>query len=182
MKRKTYLLRRLALLVVSAFVVAGAAWALSVVNEKMTIRYQAVGIITDSAGTPLDGVEVLLMLQPPPSGGAKLDDLFEAEGVLYGRHSPEGHLVRAVGPPIGLSGVSGAYIVRATGRTGAAQAIRLGLDSGRPAFEVAWIVFRKSGYADLTRTVSILGWRPAPRDWGTFVNRLPHFSMEREAS
>lgn len=180
MKRKKELSRRLALLATAVALVAGAVWGLALVNETMTIRYQAAGIVTDVDGNPLDGVEVLLTLEPPPPPGPRLDALFEAEGVRHGRQAPDGRLVRGVGPTVGLSGATGAYLVRAMGRAGAAQAIRLGLDSDRPPFEVAWVLFRKPGYADLTRTVSVMGWRKAPSDWGTFANRLPMVAMQKE--
>lgn len=175
MKRNKALSRRVALLATAAVLVAGAVWGLAVVNETMTVRYQAAGVVTDAEGNPLDEVEVLLTLEPPPPPGPRLEALFEAEGVR-----DDGRLVRSVGPSVGLSGKTGVYLVRATGRTGAAQAIRLGLDSNRPAFEVAWVLFRKPGYAALTRTVSIMGWRMAPSDWGTFANRLPVVAMQKE--
>lgn len=161
-------------------VLAGTVWGLTVINGKMTVRYQAVGIVTDADGAPLDGVEVVLSLTPPPSAGPQLDDLFDAEGATHGRQGSNGALKRAVGPTIGLSSASGTYIVRAIGRTGASHAIRLGFDSsGRPPFEVAWAIFRKQGFPDTTRTISILGWKPAPSGWGKFANRLPRIEMGR---
>ncbi len=164
---------------VTAFVaVAGTVWGLAFINEKMTVRYQAVGFVVDSAGKPLEGVEVVLSLAPPPSAGPQLDALFSAEGLNHGRNGAEGVLKRSIGPAVGLSSATGAYIVRAVGRTGPSHAIRLGLDnSGRPAFEVGWVVYRKQGYPDLTKTVSIMGWRTAPKDWGAFANRLPQIVM-----
>lgn len=177
-----YTLRqRLTLYITVLVVAAGTGWGLFVINEIMTIRYQALGFVVGTDGTPLDGVEVILSLSPPPASGPQLDAFFEQEGISHGRHSPGGHLQRTVGPVIGLSGSSGAYIVRVTGRTGASHAIRLGLDTdGRPAFEVAWLVFRKQGYPDLTKTVSILGWRTSPSDWGSFANKLPRITMGRD--
>lgn len=180
MERKSETIQRILLCLAGGAVVAAAIWGLMLLNERMTVRYQAVGVILDSDHKPLEGVEVVLLLNPPPPAGPALDALFRQEGMLHARQGT-GKLKRAVGPPVGLSGHSGAYVVRALGRTGAARAIRLGLDSqGRPPFEIAWLVFRKQGFPDLTRTVSILGWRTAPGDWGTFANRLPSITMDRE--
>lgn len=41
-------------------------------------------------------------------------------------------------------------------------------------------MLHKKGYKDATMTVSILGWRPAPEDWGMFANRLPRLVLVRE--
>lgn len=156
------------------------AYGLYKVNERMTVRYQAVGQVFDQAGNPMEGVEVVLLLTPPPPAGPHMDAVFAQDGADHARHGREGQLKRAVGPTIGLSAPSGTYIVRATGRTGAARAIRLGLDSGgKPPFETAWLILRKEGYRDLTRTLSILGWQQAGPDWGTHANRLPPMTMTR---
>lgn len=161
-------------------VLASTVWGLTVINEMMTVRYQAVGMVTDAEGAPLDGVEVVLTLTPPPPAGPQLDALFDAEGAVHGRQGSNGALKRTVGPTIGLSSASGTYIVRAVGRTGPSQAIRLGFGTGgRPPFEVAWAIFRKQGFPDTTRTISILGWKSAPNDWGKFANRLPRIEMGR---
>ena len=161
---------------VAAAIVAGTAMALMWVNEQMDIRYQAVGVVTDNDGNPMEGVAAILLLAPP-SIGHELDVLFENEE-RGSAHGAEVEAERVTSPTFGLSGVSGAYIVRVTGRTGASRAIRLGLDTaGRPTFEVAWLVLRKEGFFDEIRTVSLLGWRMAPKGWGKFANRLPVISM-----
>lgn len=180
MARTRSIVHRLTLGALVLAVLAGTGWVLAAINEKMTVRYQAVGVVSDIKGAPLEGVEVVLTMIPPPPPGPQLDALFDEEGALHGRRGSNGKLKRAVGPTIGLSGSSGAYIVRATGRTGAAYAIRLGLDSGgRPPFEVAWVIFRKQGYPDMTKTVSVMPWRSAPADWGSFANRMPPVQMGR---
>lgn len=144
------------------------------VNEWETVRYQAVGRVVDAGGVPIPGVEIALLLAPPPSDGPARDALFEREGLEHGRLGKDGIFTGAVGPAVGLSDAGGAFLVRARGRLGAAHAIRMGLDrSGRPAFETAWLVLRRPGSPDATRTLSLLGWRSAPKGWGTFANRIP---------
>jgi len=144
------------------------------VNQWETVRYQAVGHVVDAGGNPLPGVEIALLLAPPPSDGPARDALFEREGLEHGRLGKGGTFTGSVGPSVGLSDAGGAFIVRTTGRLGAAHAIRMGLDrSGRPAFETAWLILRRPGSPDATRTISLLGWHPAPKDWGTFANRIP---------
>jgi len=174
MKRKSRLLRRIAHLAAAAILTAAATVGLARFNERMIVRYQAVGLAVDSNGQPLSGVEAALLLAPPPPEGPARDALFEQEGITHNRLGQDGTFTGSVGPAIGLSDSRGAFIVRVTGRLGAAHAIRLGLDrSGRPPFETAWLVLRQPGKPDATRTLSLLGWRPAPPDWGTFANRLP---------
>lgn len=155
--------------------ILGLGW----VDEQMNVRYQAVGRLVDDSGQPLKGVEVLLLLAPPPPAGPRLDRLFVREGEVHGRRSTDGTLRRRIGPTVGLSGSSGAYIVRVMGRTGYSRAIRLGLDSGgKPPFETAWLLFRREGQPDIMRTVSILGWKSSPKGWGAFANRLPKIILE----
>ncbi len=139
----------------------------------MTVRYQAIGRIVDGQGKGVVNVEAVLLLEPPPPDGPQLDALFLREGMAR-QLDQDGSLSKEVGPAIGLSDTSGAFLVRVTGRLGSAHAIRLGLDrSGRPPFETAWLVLRKAGRPDMTRTVSILGWQTSPDEWGKFANRLP---------
>lgn len=180
MKRKSLVIRRVAFFAVAVTILAATVVGLYYLNDRMTVRYQAVGMVVDSNHQPIDGVEVVMLLSPPPPAGPALDVLFRQEGVKHGRQGAS-ELKRKVGPPVGLSSQGGAYVVRAIGRTGAAQAIRLGFDSeGRPPFEVAWLVFRRPGEPDLTKTVSILGWRPSANGWGAFANRLPTVTLNRE--
>ena len=179
MKRKSRLTRRLALLAATALLATAAAVALGRINQRMIIRYQAVGIIVTADGQPLPGVEAALLLSPPPPEGPARDALFEQEGIEHNRLGKHGTFSGSVGPAIGLSDARGAFIVRATGRLGAAHAIRLGLDrSGRPPFETAWLVLRRADHPDATRTLSLLGWRSAPPDWGAYANRLPVIVLE----
>lgn len=174
MVRRTSKMKRLLSMVLLFAVAAGTVALLVWLNEQMNVRYQAVGLLEDASGQPLHGVEVVLTLSPPPPAGPQLDALFISEGVAHGRHAEGGELKRSIGPTIGLSGPSGVYLVRAIGRTGASRAIRLGLDSdGRPPFETGWLILRREGLPDVTRTVSLLGWRPSPSDWGAYANRLP---------
>ncbi|MEF2230243.1 MAG: hypothetical protein V3571_04880 [Pseudodesulfovibrio sp.] len=179
MKRKSPLPRRLALLAATAIVIAAAVLGLARINERMIARYQAVGLVVAPDGRPLSGVEAALLLSPPPPEGPQRDALFEQEGLEYGRLGREGSFTGAVGPAVGLSDSQGAFIVRVTGRLGPAHAIRLGFDrTGRPPFETAWLVLRRPGYPDVTRTLSLLGWRTAPPGWGVFANRLPVIVLE----
>lgn len=179
MSERRSLFSLLAYLVITAALVVAAIWGLSWVNETMTVRYQAIGRVVDSAGNPVSGVEAVLLLEPPPPAGPQLDALFRREGVANEHYGAEGLLKRAVGPTIGLSDYKGVYVVRATGRTGAARAIRMGMDSGgRPPFERAWLVLRTPAGRDEAKALSLLGWKTAPRDWGTFVNRLPRIVLD----
>lgn len=147
-------------------------------NEMMDVRYQAVGRIVDNAGRPVPEVQAILLLEPPPPDGPQLDALFKEGSRKRGGSGSDGPLAGDSGPIAGLSDVTGAFLVRTTGRLGPAHAIRLGLDrSGKPPFETGWLVLRKKGRPDVTRTVSLLGWDPSPRDWGTFANRLPTVTM-----
>jgi len=176
-KKQRFLYR---LLFYSAFaaIIGGTIFGLIEFNEAMEIRYQAVGIVTDGNGKPIEGVDAILVLTPPPVAGVELDTLFRKDAVTNGRLSPDGHIKLPVGPVIGLSGDKGGFIVRTTGRYGADHAIRMGLDSsGKPPFEIAWLVLRKEGFQDSTMTVSLLGWREAPKDWGRFANRLPRIQL-----
>jgi len=159
----------------AALVLSGAViFLLLRVNEWETVRYQAVGRVVDAEGSPLSGVEVALLLTPPPADGPARDALFEREGLEHGRMGKDGTFTGTVGPAVGLSDAGGAFIVRTSGRLGAAHAIRLGLDSsGRPPFRTAWLVLRRPDRPDATRTLSLLGWRPSPKGWGTFANRIP---------
>lgn len=178
MAKQSRFLPRLLFFVTLILLTAGTAYGLYNINQSMEVRYQAVGKVTNDAGTPLEGVEAVLTLTPPPSSPAALDGLFQEEAIAYGRMDKEGHLKRPVGPVIGLSGANGGIVVRATGRLGAAHAIRLGMDSsGKPPFEIAWIVLRKEGYQDVTVTMPVMGWRTAPKDWGRVANRLPRLKM-----
>ena len=143
-------------------------------NELMDVRYQAVGRVVDQAGRPLAGVRAILRLEPPPPDGPQLDGLFARPPAGPGQSSPAAD----VEPVAGLSDATGAFLVRATGRLGPAHAIRMGLDSsGKPPFETGWLVLRRPGHPDMTRTVSLLGWAPSPKGWGTFANRLPTVTM-----
>lgn len=179
MSRVRRVVSRLLFIPLSAAVVLVAVYALSVVDEAMTVRYQAAGVVTDVGGRPIPGVEAILLLEPPPPAGPQLDSLFHREGVAHERHGAQGRLKRSVGPTIGLSDSNGIYVVRVSGRLGAAHAIRLGLDSGgRPAFERAWLVLRHERGPDVMKTLSILGWRKAPKGWGSFVNRLPKMVLD----
>lgn len=180
MKTSNRLFSRLLSLTLSVTIVAAAVYGLVWVNEQMTIRYQAVGIVLDKDGAPIPQVEALLLLEPPPVAGPQLDELFQREGVLHDRYGPNGQLKRAIGPTVGLSDHGGIFVVRVAGRVGPEHAIRLGMDTGgRPPYERAWLVLRREGHPDLTRTISILGWRTAPTDWGTFVNRLPRIQVSK---
>jgi len=179
MKRKSRLPRRIALLAAAAFLTATAVVGLARFNERMIVRYQAVGIAVDSEGQPLLGVEAALLLAPPPPEGPARDALFEQEGITHNRLGKDGSFTGSVGPAIGLSDSRGAFIVRVTGRLGAAHAIRLGFDrSGRPPFATAWLVLRRPGKPDTTRTLSLLGWKTSPPDWGSYANRLPVIVLE----
>lgn len=177
MERKSKIAGRLVLAVVTIAMVTGIVFGLLWVNERMDVRYQAVGMVSDATGQPLQGVEAVLLLAPPASAGIGMNAVFRKnrppqEGV--------GEFKGAVGPTIGLSDHKGLFVVRATGRIGLSRTVRFGLDSDRPVFEVAWLLLRKKGYASLTRTVSILGWRTAPKGWGKHANRLPVIVMEKE--
>lgn len=165
---------RIVFIVLIVVIVSSAVFGLSWINEAMIVRYQAVGVVVDESGSPLPNVEALLLLEPPPPAGPELDALFRREGMIHDRHGAEGRLKREVGPTIGLSDNKGVYVVRATGRLGTSYAIRLGMDSGgRPPFERAWLILRHESGPDVMKTVSIMGWRPAPKGWGSHVNRLP---------
>ena len=169
MERKSRISRRLFATLVVAVVGVATILGLVWLDGQMDVRYQAVGMVTDDQGAPLAGVEAVLMLAPPPMG-TRRDALFASQAAGEGGKS---------GPVVGLSGLQGTYVVRATGRTGAARAIRLGLDTnGRPPFEMAWLVLRKAGYMDEVRTVSILGWQTSPPHWGEDANRLPLVVMD----
>lgn len=159
--------------------IAVALWGLAWIDEQMTVRYQAVGRIMDAGGKPADDVEVLLLLSPPPPAGPQLDELFDTDGERHGRYGRNGEIRRELGPIIGLTGGKGYFVVRVVGRTGAARAIRMGFDTqGRPPFETAWLVMRQEGRPDVTKSLSILGWRPSPKEWGVFANRLPVMHLE----
>ena len=165
---------------VFAAICGGTILGLLRLNEAMEIRYQTVGIVTDATHTPLEGVEVLLLLAPPPSTGTELDSAFRRNAIAQGRLSTDGQAKQPVGPIIGLSGPKGVFLIRTAGRTGAARAIRMGLDSeGRPPFEMGWLVLRKEGYQDTVTTISLLGWRTAPKNWGKFANRLPRAILKK---
>lgn len=171
-------MHRLFIWLVGIAVCAGAVYGLVWLDGQMDVRYQALGVVTDRDGQPLEGVEVALLLEPPPQDGVRRDEFFMREGMKHRRRGQEGTLKRTLGPVIGLSDSQGAYVVRVVGRTGTAKAIRLGLDTGgRPPFETAWLLFRKAGYPDVVKTMSILGWRSASEEWGPFANRLPQVSM-----
>ncbi len=162
--------RRLPVFVASLAVVALAVLALYRVDELMTVRYQAVGVVSDATGAPLAGVAVTLLLSPPPDGPARARAM----------HTSPCADAPAV-PKAGVSGANGAYLVRACGRLGAAQAIRLGLDdAARPPYETGWLVLRTPDGRDVTRVVSLLGWRTAPADWGTAANRLPPVALNAD--
>lgn len=179
MGRKKSIFYYFGMIVLVCVLVGGTGYGLMWVNESMTVRYQAVGVLENVDGSLVKGAEVVLLLEPPPPAGPELDALFADEGRIHGRLGPEGQVKRPLGPTIGLSGAKGVYIVRATGRTGASRAIRLGLDSGgRPPFETAWLMVRRQGYPDITRTVSIMGWRSSPKGWGKFANRLPRVILD----
>ncbi|WP_419786527.1 hypothetical protein [Pseudodesulfovibrio sp.] len=174
MSRNFFRRHRLLLGALSITLTVAVIFLLHRFNQWTTIRYQGVGQVLDDRGEPIPGVEIALLLTPPPSNTPARDVLFEQEGLAQGRLNQNGVFIGKVGPAIGLSDRNGAFIARATGRLGAAHAIRLGLDrSGRPAFATAWLVLRRTGYPDATRTISLLGWRPAPADWGNFANRIP---------
>ncbi|WP_319470893.1 hypothetical protein [uncultured Pseudodesulfovibrio sp.] len=165
-----------------AVMIVGVMAGLVFVNERMTVRYQAVGRVVDANLRPLGGVAVVLLLTPPPVGDA-LDRLLESETEGNGLREPTGSIRHDAGPVIGVSSENGAFVVRVSGRQGAAHAIRMGLDSGgRPPFEQAWLVLRKKGYPDMTRVISILGWQPVPRGWGTHADTLPVVIMNRGGS
>jgi hypothetical protein len=170
MSRKSAIRRRLPLLAASLAVVALAVLMLYRVDELMTVRYQAVGMVADADGAPLAGVSVALFLAPPPGGPAR-------DRALQGSPCADAPAV----PEAGVSGANGAYLVRACGRLGAAQAIRLGLDdAARPPYETGWLVLRTPDGQDVTRVVSLLGWRSAPADWGTAANRLPPVTLNTD--
>lgn len=178
MLRKKFLQRALTLIM--ALILSGAtiAW-LARLNERMTVRYQAIGRVVDATKQPVAGVEAILLLAPPPPHGPQRDALFPHmadDGV-----EPGHTYIGQVSPVVGLSDASGAFLVRTRGRLGPAHAIRLGLDrSGRPPFETAWLLLRRDGQPDITRTISILSWRAAPKDWGTFANRIPLIVLRRD--
>lgn len=147
-------------------------------NELMDVRYQAVGRVVDGTGRPVPGVKAVLRLEPPPPDGPQLDALFRKAGTVDDAAAPDNSPAKGQAPVTGLSDADGAFLVRATGRLGTAHAIRVGLDdSGKPPFETGWLVLRKKGRADVTRTISLLGWETSPKGWGTFANRLPTVTM-----
>lgn len=158
-----------------ALVMIGAVFeGLRVLDERMTVRYQAVGKVVDAQLQPLQDVEVLLLLAVPDQRGGQLDRLFAHHAEMNGHGGARGVIRKAVGPTVGLSGEDGGFVVRAVGRSGAAQAIRIGFQSQtRPPFEVAWLVLRKPGYQDLVRTISILGWKRISGEWGREAESLP---------
>jgi hypothetical protein len=161
--------RRRARLAAAALVcVIAATLALIRVNALMTVRYQGAGIVLDTAGEPAAGVMAVLLLSPPPDGPAR-DALF--------RTSPGCGTAPA---PASVSGASGAYVVRACGRLGPAQAIRLGLDAtSRPPHATGWLILRSQGRGDTIRAISLLGWHPAPPHWGTEADRLPTVTLPK---
>ncbi len=174
MVKNTRFPSRMLFFAIFAAVCGGTAFGLVWVNQAMEVRYQTIGVVTDTNNIPLERVEALLLLAPPPRTGPELDSLFRRNAEAQGRLDSDGLGKQPTGPILGLSGPKGIFLVRASGRSGAARAIRMGLDlAGKPPFEVAWLVLRKKGYQDTVITISILGWPPAPKDWGKFANRLP---------
>jgi hypothetical protein len=171
MSRNAAIRRRLPLLIASLAVVALAVLMLYRVDQLMTVRYQAVGMVSDADGAPLAGVAVALLLSPPPDASARTRAL----------HAGTPCAGAPAMPKAGVSGANGAYLVRACGRLGAAQAIRLGLDdTARPPYETGWLVMRAPDGRDVTKVVSLLGWRTAPADWGTAANRLPPVTLNAD--
>jgi hypothetical protein len=153
--------------------ILGLIW----LNNAMEIRYQAIGVVTDNNNTPIEGVEAILLLAPPPPTGAKRDELFSNKFLIPGSKSPD-KTSKTSGPIIGISDSNGNFLVRSAGRLGPAHAIRLGLDSsGKPPFKMAWLVLRKQGYQDTTMAVSTFGWVTAPQDWGKIANQLPRIRL-----
>jgi len=159
------------LVAICGITVFGLLW----LNNALEIRYQAIGVVTDENNVPLEGVKALLLLAPPPPTGLRRDELFRSKDLTHGSQGPD---KETSGPVIGISDPKGTFIVRSTGRLGTAHAIRLGLDSsGKPPFEMAWLVLRKQGYQDTTMAVSILGWHTAPKGWGKIANPLPRVRL-----
>ena len=178
MDRNNTASKRMTTMGVALILAAATIFGLARFNELMDVRYQAVGRVMDEAGRPVPGVKAILTLEPPPPDGPQLDGLFEKGSRRQGGSGADGPLAGNTGPVAGLSDATGAFLVRTTGRLGAAHAIRLGLDrSGKPPFETGWLVLRKAGHPDTTRTVSLMGWDPSPQGWGTFANRLPTVTL-----
>ena len=181
MPRKIHSTSRLMFAAVIAAILGMTISGLIWLNQAMIVRYQAIGLVTDDNGSPLKGVKAILLLSPPPTTDLELDELFQRQAKSDGSPDSGGKIRKPSGPIIGMSGPKGTYVARATGRLGAAHAIRLGLDSSKkPPFDLAWLVLRKSGLPDVTMTVPIMGWKTAPKDWGKFANRLPVAKMRQD--
>lgn len=168
------LLYVLGVLVISSATTFVLVW----INDAMEVRYQAVGTVSDSNGNPLEKVEASLLLAPPSTEQAEFDKIFlHNSKTLEHKSNTQGDASKRLN--IGISDTKGVFLTRASGRTGAARAIRFGLDTaGKPPFETAWLVLRKKGYKDTVITVSIMNWPTAPKDWGTIANRLPNAEMK----
>ena len=96
MVKKISFLSRLLFIVIFTAICGGTILGLLWLNEAMEVRYQTIGIVTDAANTPLEGVEALLLLTPPPPTGAELDAAFLRDAIAHGRLSTDGQVKQPV--------------------------------------------------------------------------------------
>lgn len=110
MVAKKTLFSRIVFGVVLIAVCGAIGFVLMRLNQAMEVRYQAVGLVLDEAGQPVEGVEGVLVLTPPPPLGSERDALFHRDALIRHRRGAGGQLKRSVGPVIGLSGARGGLL------------------------------------------------------------------------